>query len=245
MKRHFDIIPAIDLIDGSCVRLTEGDYTQKTVYHKEPLDVAKQFEDAGLTRLHLVDLDGAKAGRVINWSVLEKICTHTRLQVDFGGGIKTEEDLQKVMDSGAAWAVVGSIAVKDEDRLLDWFGKYGTERFFLGADVKQGKIAVSGWMETTAIEVIPFLQRYVAHGIRYAFCTDVSKDGRLEGPSVELYRDILASVPGLQLVASGGVSTMADLQALASIGCHGAILGKAIYEGRVTLDALSHFPSSD
>ena len=243
MNTRFDIIPAIDLIDGSCVRLTEGDYTQKTVYYKEPLDAAKQFEDAGLTRLHLVDLDGAKAGRVVNWSVLEKICTHTRLQVDFGGGIKTEEDLEKVMDSGAQWAVVGSIAVKDEARLLDWFGRYGTERFFLGADVKQGKIAVSGWLETTAIDLIPFLQRYVAHGIRYAFCTDVSKDGRLEGPSVDLYRDIIAAIPGLQLVASGGVSTMDDLQVLASIGCHGAILGKAIYEGRVTLDALSRFQS--
>jgi phosphoribosylformimino-5-aminoimidazole carboxamide ribotide isomerase len=241
MNSQFDIIPAIDLIDGKCVRLTEGDYAQKKVYHDDPLDVAKQFEDAGLRRLHLVDLDGAKAGKVVNWSVLEKICAHTRLQVDFGGGIKTDEDLRQVMDSGAQWAVVGSIAVKDEARLLDWFTRYGTDRFFLGADMKQGKIAVGGWLETTSIEVVPFLQRYAAHGMRYVFCTDVGKDGRLEGPSVDLYREILAAVPGLQLVASGGISTIQDLRELASVGCHGAIVGKAIYERRVTLQALGLF----
>ncbi len=241
MNASFEIIPAIDLIDGKCVRLTEGDYAQKTVYHDDPLDAAKQFEDAGLTRLHLVDLDGARAGQVVNWPVLEKICTHTRLQVDFGGGIKTEEDVSRVLESGARWATVGSIAVKDEARLVHWLDAYGAERFFLGADVRNEKIAVHGWQETTSIDIIPFLAAYMAHGVQYFFCTDVSKDGRLEGPSLVLYEKLLRELPGIHLVASGGVSGKVDLLLLRSLGCAGVILGKAIYENRISLPELTGF----
>jgi len=238
MKTDFEIIPAIDLIDGQCVRLTEGDYTQKKVYNRNPLDVALMFEAAGIKRLHLVDLDGAKAGKVVNWTVLESITRHTGLSVDFGGGVKTEEDVQRILDSGAHWVTVGSIAVKDENRLLSWFERYGAEKFFLGADVKQGKIAVAGWLETTSIDLLPFLSKYQAHGVQYLFCTDVSKDGKMEGPSTALYRKIIQSLPGIQLVASGGVSSMADIYALKDLGCKGVILGKAIYEGRVRLEEL-------
>ena len=238
MKQTLEIIPAIDLIDGQCVRLTEGDYAQKKVYHADPLDVAKQFEAAGIRRLHLVDLDGAKAGQVVNWSVLERIASKTTLQVDFGGGLKTLEAVQRVFDSGARWAVVGSIAVKAPDTLAQWFARFGAERFFLGADVRQEKLAVGGWLETTDMDILPFLDRYRLMGVRYLFCTDVAKDGRLEGPSLALYRKILEAMPDLQLVASGGVSNLADLHALADIGCYGAILGKAIYESRISLDEL-------
>lgn len=239
MKRALEIIPAIDLIDGQCVRLTEGDYAQKKIYHSDPLDVAKMFEDAGIRRLHLVDLDGAKAGQVVNWPVLERIAAGTSLQVDFGGGLKTADAVQRVFDSGAQWAVIGSIAVKSPDTLAQWFSRYGADRFFLGADVKQEKLAVGGWLETTDMDILPFLERYRDMGVRYLFCTDVSKDGRLEGPSISLYRKILQVMPDLQLVASGGVSSLEDLQALADIGCYGAILGKAIYEARIPLGALT------
>ncbi len=238
MKADFEIIPAIDLIDGQCVRLTEGDYAQKKVYNRNPLDVALKFEAAGIKRLHLVDLDGAKAGKVVNWAVLESITRHTGLSVDFGGGVKTEEDVQRILDAGAHWVTVGSIAVKDENRLLSWFEQYGAEKFFLGADVKQEKIAVGGWLETTSIDLLPFLSKYQAHGVQYLFCTDVSKDGRMEGPSIALYRKIIQNLPGVQLVASGGVSSMADVHALQDLGCKGVILGKAIYEGRVRLEEL-------
>jgi phosphoribosylformimino-5-aminoimidazole carboxamide ribotide isomerase len=238
MKADFEIIPAIDLIDGQCVRLTEGDYAQKKVYNRNPLDVALKFEAAGIKRLHLVDLDGAKAGKVVNWAVLESITRHTGLSVDFGGGVKTDEDVQRILDAGAHWVTVGSIAVKDENRLLSWFEQYGAEKFFLGADVKQEKIAVGGWLETTSIDLLPFLSKYQAHGVQYLFCTDVSKDGRMEGPSIALYRKIIQNLPGVQLVASGGVSSMADVHALQDLGCKGVILGKAIYEGRVRLEEL-------
>jgi phosphoribosylformimino-5-aminoimidazole carboxamide ribotide isomerase len=238
MKADFEIIPAIDLIDGQCVRLTEGDYAQKKVYNRNPLDVALKFEAAGIKRLHLVDLDGAKAGKVVNWAVLESITRHTGLSVDFGGGVKTDEDVQRILDAGAHWVTVGSIAVKDENRLLSWFEQYGAEKFFLGADVKQEKIAVGGWLETTSIDLLPFLSKYQAHGVQYLFCTDVSKDGRMEGPSKALYRKIIQNLPGVQLVASGGVSSMADVHALQDLGCKGVILGKAIYEGRVRLEEL-------
>ncbi len=227
MKADFEIIPAIDLIDGQCVRLTEGDYAQKKVYNRNPLDVALKFEAAGIKRLHLVDLDGAKAGKVVNWAVLESITRHTGLSVDFGGGVKTDEDVQRILDAGAHWVTVGSIAVKDENRLLSWFEQYGAEKFFLGADVKQEKIAVGGWLETTSIDLLPFLSKYQAHGVQYLFCTDVSKDGRMEGPSIALYRKIIQNLPGVQLVASGGVSSMADVHALQDLGCKGVILGKA------------------
>lgn len=235
------IIPAIDIIDGKCVRLTQGDYSQKTIYNEHPLEVALQFQDAGLERLHLVDLDGAKAGRVQNWKVLETIAGKTNLVIDFGGGIKTEQDLDIVFQSGAALATVGSIAVKDELRFVGWLEKYGPDRFLLGADVKDELIAVGGWLETTQIRIYDFIQSYVQRGIVQLFCTDVSKDGKLEGPSLALYQTIIEQFPGLHFIASGGVSSVKDLEDLASIGCSGAIVGKAIYEGRIALKDLSRF----
>lgn len=235
------LIPAIDIISGKCVRLTEGDYDRKTVYHEDPLEVAKQFEAAGLTRLHLVDLDGAKAGRVTNADVLRRICAHTSLTVDFGGGIKTAEDLITVLDAGAAYATIGSLAVKNESLFSEWINTYGADRFLLGADVKGEQIAINGWLETTEYDVYAFISRYEQKGIRQVFCTDISKDGKLEGPSLELYRKIIQRFPSLHFIASGGVSTMADLEALRDIGCSGAIVGKAIYEHRITLEELSHF----
>ncbi len=236
-----NIIPAIDIIDGKCVRLTEGDYAQKRIYNEHPLEVALQFEDAGLQRLHLVDLDGAKAGAVKNWKVLETLATKTRLEIDFGGGIKTAKDVQIVIDSGAILATVGSIAVKDPVTFSGWLQQFGAGRFFLGADVKDRKIAVGGWLETTNEDVFDFIRRYAAAGISQVFCTDVSKDGRLEGPATELYKEIVTAFPELYFVASGGVSSLADLEALREAGCKGAIVGKAIYEGRISLDALKNF----
>lgn len=236
-----EIIPAIDLIDGRCVRLTEGDYARKTVYHEDPLAMAKSFEEAGLLRLHLVDLDGAKAGRVVNWKVLEDIAKGTGLSIDFGGGVKTEEEVQRILDAGARWVTVGSIAVRDEERLLGWFERHGPDRFLLGADVRDGMIAIGAWTETTGLSWKDFLGRYLSHGVRQAFCTDVSRDGRLEGPSLALYQEMRAAFPGLGLIASGGVASMEDLHALREVGCIGAIVGKAIYEGRIGLEELSRF----
>ena len=236
-----EIIPAIDIIDGKCVRLTQGDYAQKKIYNEHPLEVAKQFEDAGLQRLHLVDLDGAKAGQVKNWKVLETIAGKTGLTIDFGGGIKQQEDVNIVFNSGAALATVGSIAVKNEAELIKWFMMFGADKFLLGADVKDEKIAIGGWLETTDIWIYDFIEKYIGHGIKQIFCTDVSKDGKLEGPAVELYKNIVQKFPALHFIASGGVSTMADLEALRDIGCSGAIIGKAIYEHRITLEELSHF----
>ena len=235
------IIPAIDIIDGKCVRLTQGDYNQKIVYNEHPLEVAKQFEDAGLRRLHLVDLDGAKAGAVQNWKVLEAIADDTSLVIDFGGGIKKEEDLQIVFNSGAALATIGSLAVKDEHTFIAWLHKYGSDKFLLGADVKEEKIAVAGWLETTEIQIYDFIEKYLAHGIQQLFCTDVSKDGKLEGPSAELYKSIIKSFPTLGLIASGGVANIEDLVLLQQVGCTGAIIGKAIYENRITLQDLKQF----
>jgi len=237
----FDIIPAIDIIDGKCVRLTQGDYAQKKVYNEHPLEVARQFENNGLKRLHLVDLDGARTGAVRNWKVLETIAGRTSLVVDFGGGIKSEEDLEIVYSSGAALATIGSLAVKEENIFTNWILKYGADKFFLGADVKEEKITVSGWTQTTEIWIYDFLQKYAEKGIKQVFCTDVSKDGLLAGPSVELYKSILAKFPGLKFIASGGVSSIGDLDALRDIGCTGAIVGKAIYEGRISLDELKKF----
>jgi phosphoribosylformimino-5-aminoimidazole carboxamide ribotide isomerase len=235
------IIPAIDIIDGKCVRLTQGDYDQKTIYHSNPLEVAKQFEDAGLQRLHLVDLDGAKAGAIKNWKVLEAITEATSLVVDFGGGIKTEEDLKIVFHSGAAFATIGSLAVKNEPLFVEWLQKYGAEKFLLGADVKGEKIAVGGWLETTDIDIYAFIEKYMGYGISQIFCTDVSKDGKLEGPSLELYQRIIHRFPELIFIASGGVATLEDLEELKLIGCCGAIVGKAIYENRITLTELINF----
>lgn len=236
-----EIIPAIDIIDGKCVRLTEGDYSQKKIYNEHPLEVAKEFEDAGLTRLHLVDLDGAKAGSVKNWKVLESIAGKTNMIIDFGGGIKKVEDVSIVFNSGAALATIGSLAVKNEMEFVNWLRQFGSDRFLLGADVKQEKIAVSGWLETTDIDIYDFITRYINHGIQQVFCTDVSKDGRLEGPSLELYRNILSKFPDLNFIASGGVSSMKDLDDLEQIGCSGAIVGKAIYEGRIKVAELKKF----
>jgi phosphoribosylformimino-5-aminoimidazole carboxamide ribotide isomerase len=236
-----EIIPAIDCIGGKCVRLTQGDYAQKTVYHDDPLEVALQFEAAGIKRLHLVDLDGAKAGKVVNWKVLERIALHTSLDIDFGGGIKKEEDLKKVMDSGAKWAVIGSLAVKEPILFTQWIKKYGSETFFLGADVRKNMIAVSGWQETTDTGILDFIDQYYTQGIEYIFCTDISKDGKLEGPAVELYRDIIAHNKSIRLVASGGVSRVEDLYVLQSSGCAGVIIGKAIYENRISLADLKPF----
>jgi phosphoribosylformimino-5-aminoimidazole carboxamide ribotide isomerase len=234
-----EIIPAIDIIDGKCVRLTQGDYDQKKVYNEHPLEVAAAFGDAGLKRLHLVDLDGARTGAVKNWKVLETIAGRTDLVIDFGGGIKTAKDLEIVFNSGAAFATVGSIAVKDEALLEAWLAEYGADRFLLGADVKDEKIAVGGWLETTDLWVYDFIRGWIGKGVQQVFCTDVSKDGLLQGPSLELYKNIRAEFPALHFIASGGVSVIDDLYRLEEIGCSGAIIGKAIYEGRITLKELS------
>jgi phosphoribosylformimino-5-aminoimidazole carboxamide ribotide isomerase len=233
-----EIIPAIDIIDGKCVRLTQGDYSQKKIYNEKPLEVAREFEDAGLKRLHLVDLDGAKAGSVKNWKVLETIAGKTSLVIDFGGGIKTEKDVQIVLGSGAAFATVGSIAVKNEDEFSSWLQTMGPGKFLLGADVKDEKIAVGGWLETTDIWIYDFIEKYMEKGIQQLFCTDVSKDGKLEGPAVELYKNITGKFPRLHFIASGGVSSMMDVDALEEAGCKGVIIGKAIYEGRISLAEL-------
>ena len=233
-----EIIPAIDIIDGKCVRLTQGDYEQKTIYNENPLEVAKAFEGAGLKRLHLVDLDGAKEGTVKNWVVLQQIAASTTLSIDFGGGIKQDKDLKIVFESGAAYATIGSLAVKQRDVFVSWLNEYGADKFLLGADVKSEKIAVAGWLETTDIDIFDFLNDYVEHGIQQVFCTDVSKDGKLEGPSLDLYKKVIQQFPSLWFIASGGVSSMDDLYALKSIGCAGAIVGKAIYEGRIQLKDL-------
>jgi phosphoribosylformimino-5-aminoimidazole carboxamide ribotide isomerase len=238
-----EIIPAIDIIEGKCVRLTHGDYAQKKVYNEHPLEVAREFEDAGIQRLHLVDLDGAKAGVVKNWKVLEALAGKTSLIIDFGGGIKSEKDVQIVFDSGAVLATVGSIAVKEENTFTNWLNQFGADKFFLGADVKKEKITVSGWTEQTEIWIYDFLQKYLDKGVKQIFCTDVSKDGALEGPSVDLYKSILDKFKGLHFVASGGVSSINDVYRLQEIGCSGVIIGKAIYEGRIKLSELKPFLS--
>jgi phosphoribosylformimino-5-aminoimidazole carboxamide ribotide isomerase len=238
------IIPAIDIIDGKCVRLTQGDYDQKQVYYKNPLDAAKQFEDAELMRLHLVDLDGAKAGAVKNWKVLETIAGKTKLIIDFGGGIKKEDDVKIVLECGATYATVGSIAVKDETTFSSWLATYGADKFILGADVKDEKIAVGGWLETTDIWIYDFVEMYINKGVQQIFCTDVSKDGKLEGPSIELYKNIIAKFPDLHFIASGGVSSIKDVDALQELGCKGVIIGKAIYENRISLLELKQFQKS-
>ncbi|HEY1872475.1 MAG TPA: 1-(5-phosphoribosyl)-5-[(5-phosphoribosylamino)methylideneamino]imidazole-4-carboxamide isomerase [Chitinophagaceae bacterium] len=232
------IIPAIDIIDGKCVRLEQGDYNKISLYHKEPLEVAKKFEDAGLKRLHLVDLDGARAGEVKNWKVLETIAGKTSLVIDFGGGIKTEKDVSIAFNSGAEIATVGSIAVKNEEELVKWLLKFGADKFLLGADVKNEKIAVSGWQEETKIWVYDFIQKWMSNGVKQIFCTDVSKDGKLEGPAIDLYKNIMSKFPELFFIASGGVSSVDDLKRLEEIGCKGTIVGKAIYENKISMTDL-------
>lgn len=235
------IIPAIDLIEGKCVRLTEGDYAQKIIYNEDPLEVAKNFEGIGLMRLHLVDLDGAKAGKVVNWKVLEKIANKTSLKIDFGGGIKTEATLKTVLDTGATYATIGSLAVKSRLIFEEWIERFGADLFMLGADVFEEKIAIGGWLEKTNIDLYEFMQSYINKGVSQIFCTDIQKDGKLEGPSIELYKKVIAKFPKLQLIASGGVSKLQDLLELRTIGCSAAIVGKAIYENRITLEELSKF----
>ncbi|TAD86254.1 MAG: 1-(5-phosphoribosyl)-5-[(5-phosphoribosylamino)methylideneamino]imidazole-4-carboxamide isomerase [Bacteroidetes bacterium] len=237
MLKQF-VIPAIDVIDGKCVRLSQGNYAQKTVYNERPLEVARQFEDAGITRLHLVDLDGAKAGKVVNWKVLETLATHTKLAIDFGGGIKTAADVSTVLNSGAALATIGSLAVKQPEIFASLVAQFGAQHFFIGADVMHEKLAVSGWLEQTDLLVYDFINQCKLLGITQFFCTDIEKDGMMQGPSTALYARILERCPGVQLTASGGATTLADLQALHQIGCIHAIVGKALYEGTILLSQL-------
>ncbi|MBL7936984.1 MAG: 1-(5-phosphoribosyl)-5-[(5-phosphoribosylamino)methylideneamino]imidazole-4-carboxamide isomerase [Bacteroidia bacterium] len=234
----FEIIPAIDIIDGKCVRLTQGDYSQKTIYNENPLEVALEFESIGITRLHLVDLDGAKLGKVVNYKVLEKIASKTKLSIDFGGGIKTDDDIETVFNYGADLATIGSIAVKNKELFFSWIKKYGAEKIFLGADVKNEKIAIGGWLETTNVSIYDFIEENLNEGIKHLFCTDISKDGLLQGPSIDLYKKMIGKFPELNLTASGGVSQLSDLVELKQIGCSGAIVGKAIYEGRISMNEL-------
>lgn len=237
----FHIIPAIDIIEGKCVRLTQGDYGQKKIYNEHPLDVAMEFEDAGLTRLHLVDLDGAKAKKVINWKVLETIATKTKLHVDFGGGVQSEDDLRVVFESGAKQVTGGSIAVKNPDVFEKWLSTYGGDKIILGADARNERVAVSGWEEGTELWVYDFVQKWVEKGAKYTISTDVAKDGLLEGPSFELYRNMQDQCPGIQIIASGGVSNLGDIEILADMNLFGVIVGKAIYEGKVTLAELQRW----
>lgn len=235
------IIPAIDIMDGKCVRLEQGDYRLKKVYEEDPLIAARRFEDHGISRLHVVDLDGAKAGRVINWNALERIVSKTDLILDFGGGIKSESDLEVVFDSGAAMAVIGSIAVSDPDLFQTWLFAYGPKKIILAADARDGKIAVSGWMKTTAIGLFDFLKQYKALGVVQVLCTDISRDGMLEGSSVELYQEMVRQFTSMQIIASGGISSMKELHILNESGVAGAIIGKALYEGKIKLEELREF----
>ena len=236
-----EIIPAIDLIDGKCVRLSQGDYSQKTVYNEHPLEVAKMFADAGIKRLHLVDLDGAKAHHIVNHKVLQTIATKTNLIIDFGGGLKSDDDLGIAFECGASMVTGGSIAVKNAAIFSSWIEKYGAERIILGADVKDEKIAVGGWLETTSIDLLPFVKNYYQKGINKVICTDISKDGMLQGPAVELYKKILSQQPDLYLIASGGVSSVNDIEILMENNIPAVITGKAIYEGKIKLSELKKF----
>ena len=230
-----EIIPAIDVIEGKCVRLKQGDFEQKKIYSENPLDVAKDFQAKGIRRLHVVDLDGAKFGRVTNLKVLEEIAAKTDLKIDFGGGIKTDEDINSVFAAGAKIASIGSVAVKEPEKFFGWMEKYGGEKILLGADVKDRKIAINGWQTTTELDILPFLKNYYAKGAANVFVTDISRDGLLQGTAAKLYEEILAHLPRLNLIASGGVSSMEDVAELERIGCAGVIVGKAIYEDRINL----------
>ena len=233
-----DIIPAIDLIDGKCVRLTQGDYAQKKVYNQNPLEVAKSFEAAGIRRLHLVDLDGAKTQHIVNYRVLHSIATHTSLVVDFGGGLKTDDDLRIAFDNGASMITGGSIAVKAPETFIRWITDYGTEKIILGADAKDGMIAVSGWTETVPLELMAFIAGYRTKGITQVICTDIGRDGMMQGPAIELYKNLLKQFPEMYLIASGGVSCMEDIFALQKADVPAVITGKAIYEGKIKLEEL-------
>lgn len=232
------IIPAIDVIDGKCVRLTQGDYAQKKVYNENVVEVVKTFEDAGLKYLHLVDLDGAKKGKVVNWEVIESVCSGTKLAVDFGGGIKTHEEIRRLFDLGVLQVNLGSIAVKDPALVQGWIETFGTEKIILSADVKNEKIAIGGWLEDSSIAVTDLVNDYLKRGITFITCTDISTDGMLQGPNIGLYKKLLKAFPSIKLIASGGVSGMEDIDKLKETGVDGVIVGKAIYEGRVSLAAL-------
>ena len=235
------IIPAIDLIDAKCVRLSQGDYNQKTVYNENPLEVAKMFEDAGITRLHLVDLDGAKAKHIVNYKVLELISSKTNLIVDFGGGLKSDDDLRIAFESGAQMVTGGSIAIKDRSTFESWISKYGAEKIILGADAMNGKIAVSGWQEDSGEDILPFIKSYIEKGISKVISTDISRDGMLTGPSFDLYEDIMNQFEGIELIASGGISAMSEIIKLNEMGIPGVITGKAIYENRISIKEIEAF----
>ena len=232
------IIPAIDIINGKCVRLTKGDYTQQKVYNENPVEVAKQFADAGLQRVHIVDLDGAKAGKIINLAVLEAIASATNLVIDFGGGIKNINDVGSIFNAGASIATIGSLAVKRPELLEEWLMEFGAGKFLIGADVLEGKIKISGWLEDGGIDIFSFIGKMIGLGVTNIFCTDISKDGAMKGPSVDLYKQIMDQHPEINLIASGGVTTIDDVEELKAIGCSGAIIGKAIYEGNISLQQL-------
>lgn len=236
-----ELIPAIDLIEGKCVRLTQGDYSTRKVYNEDPLEIALQFEDVGVGRLHVVDLDGAKAGKIVNYKVLERLASRTRLTIDFGGGLKSDEDLRIAFDSGAQMVTGGSIAVKNPARFLSWLGQYGGERIILGADATDKKIAVSGWEEGTDLQLIPFVKDYQAKGVQKIICTDISRDGMLQGPAIDLYKEIKEEVEGLYIIASGGVSSMRDIERLDEAGIPAVIFGKAIYEGRIQMNEIEKY----
>lgn len=235
------LVPAIDIINGQCVRLTKGDYDTKKVYNESPVEVAKAFEGAGLTHVHVVDLDGARAKHIVNAKVLEQIATQTSLQVDFGGGIKSETDLQTAFDCGASQVTLGSIAVSEPELVLEWLEKFGAEQLILGADAKNRRIATHGWEQDSGLDVIDFVKDYAQKGFEYVLCTDVAKDGMLAGPSLELYYEILEQLPELSLIASGGVTTMDDIYQCAELGCTAAIIGKAIYENKLSLKELERY----
>lgn len=235
------IIPAIDIIDGQCVRLSKGDYNTKKIYNENPLEVAKKFEAHGIEYLHLVDLDGAKSKHIVNHKVLEQIASKTSLKIDFGGGLKTDDDLRIAFESGAKQITGGSIAVKDTAIFTRWIETYGADKIILGADALDEKVAISGWQEESKEELLPFIQAYQEKGIQYVICTDISKDGMLEGPSFDLYENILGTTTDLKLIASGGISTFDELPKLAELGCEGTIIGKAIYENRISLKQLETY----
>lgn len=233
-----ELIPAIDIIDGKCVRLTKGDYNQKTVYNDSPADVARQFEDMGFKRLHVVDLDGAKSKHIVNDHVLKAITDATNLKVDFGGGLKTDDDLKKAFEAGASMVTIGSIAVTKPELFLSWLEEHGADKLILGADVRNGKISINGWKEDSAEELLPFLKQYVDHGVKNVLCTEISKDGTLQGPAIELYRQIMDAYPTLHLIASGGVGCTNDIHNLNDSGIPAVVFGKAFYEGKINIEEL-------
>ena len=233
-----ELIPAIDIIGGQCVRLTKGDYDQKTVYRDSPVEVAKEFEQMGFKRLHVVDLDGAKSKHIVNSEVLKGITQQTNLVVDFGGGIKTDTDIETAFAAGASMVTVGSIAVTQPELFMSWLEKYGADRMILGADVRQGKISINGWKEDSSENLLPFLKKYIDAGVKYVLCTEISKDGTLAGPATELYKEVMQAYPDCHLIASGGVSSIEDIRALNAAGIPAVVFGKAIYEGKINLHEL-------